>query len=208
MCHSSGRFHVRFRGVGFYSKQLEQSQFERTFYSDGNKVFQSVGSSIERTLVGLDNLAMTSITVARATEQKFPFVTIPGFEQHVAKMEPIVGATCTYYSPLVRLEERYEWESYASGNNTTLPRYVQDAMAFQEEYPFYYGPMPQNYSWDYKDSIFQDDYDNPPFSDVPYYNTTRPDLLNAYFPGYQRFPLVMTTYAPSNWGKSFSFALC
>jgi hypothetical protein len=187
--------------VFFYSKRLEHKQFEKTFYSDGKKVLESLGSSIERTLVGLDNLAITSTTVAHATNQTFPFVTIPGFEQHVANVDPIVGATCTHFAPLVRLEERLEWELFASGNNTALPRYVQEAMQFQEEYPFYYGPMPQNYSWNYHDSIFQDDYENPPFSDVPYYNTTRPDLLNIYFPSFLRFPLVLTACAPSNWGE-------
>lgn len=192
--------------VFFYSKNQENTQFEETFYSDGNKVLQSLESSIERSLVALDNLAMITITAARISNQTFPFVYVPDFGKHVAKVAPIMGGTCTYFCPLVKLNERKEWEQFASGNNTAfLPAYVEETIQLQDEYPFYYGPKPQNYSWEFHDTIYRDDYDNPPFSDVVQVKkNSRPDMLDMYLPDFLRFPLVMTSYYPANWGK-FTF---
>jgi uncharacterized protein YejL (UPF0352 family) len=184
-----------------YSKRLEQSQFEKSFYSDGNKVLESLQSSIERSLVALDNLAMNIITVSRVSNQSFPFVAVPDFGKHVATVAPIVGSHTTSYAPLVRLSERREWENFASEKNTAVPLFVKETIAFQETYPFYYGPKVETYRWQYRDSIHREDYENPPFSDLQYYNSTRPGLLDIYLPILQRFPLVMTYYSPANWGK-------
>jgi hypothetical protein len=177
--------------------------FEKSFYSDADKVLASLESSIERVLVALDNIAMLTITTARISKQTFPFVTVPEFERHVAKMAPIMSGMATNYCPLVTLDNRVEYEQFVSGKDSFLPTYVAETLQFQETYPFYYGPKPLNYSWQYRDAIYVDDYDNPPYSTVPYYNTTRSDRLDIYLPDLQRFPLVMGPSSPANWGEFF-----
>jgi cytoskeletal protein RodZ len=187
--------------VFFYSKRLEQSQFEKSFFSDGNKVLQSLERSVERSLVALDNLAMTITTTARAANQSFPFVAVPGFAEHVAKVAPIIGSHVTCYVPLVRFNERENYELFASEKNTTVPAYVAETLKFQETYPFYYGPKAETYSWEYRNTIYAEDPVDPPFSDVAHFNTTRPGLFDIYLPEIYRFPLVMNVYAPANWGE-------
>jgi hypothetical protein len=123
--------------VFFYSKWFEQSQFEKSFYSDGTKVLQSLESSVERSLVALDNLAMTIITAAHAANQSFPFVAVPGFAEHMAKVAPFIGSHVTSYVPPIRFEEREKYELFTSENNTTVPASVEETLKFQETYPFY-----------------------------------------------------------------------
>jgi hypothetical protein len=151
--------------VFFYSKQSEQTKCETTFYSDGENVLQFLERLMERSSVALDNLAAMIVTVARVTNTSFPFVSVPGFGAHVAKIAPLVGAMCTYYCPLVTFDQRKQYEQFTSGNNKILQAYVNETIKFQSENPFYYGPKIQN-DWKYRNSIHMDDYENPPFSDT------------------------------------------
>jgi hypothetical protein len=188
--------------VFFYSKRAEQQLFEKSFYSDANKVLASLEKSIERSLVSQDNLAMATVISGRAANQKFPFVAVPGFAELVAKLAPLVGAHMTSYYPIVRFGERAEWELFASGNNVSTPLFVQETIQFQEQYPFYYGPKVDTYTWQYRNTIYRDNFTNsPPFSDQPNFSTTRPGLLDIYLPSFHRFPLVMNYLSPANWGK-------
>jgi hypothetical protein len=38
------------------------------------------------------------------------------------------------------------------------------------------------------------------FGDLPYNTTSRPNRLDVMLPGWQKFPIVMTSYYPANWG--------
>jgi hypothetical protein len=117
---------------------MGQRNFEKMFYSDGNKILESLESSVERSLVALDNLAMTITTVAKVSNQTFPFVNVPGFGSHVSKIASIVGTLSTTYCALVRFEACDEWEVFASGNSSALPQYTKETMQFQEKYEIYF----------------------------------------------------------------------
>jgi hypothetical protein len=189
--------------VFFYYKRAEQNLFEKSFYSDGKKVLESLERSIELSLVTLDSLAMVTMSAARVANQTFPYVNVPDFGQHVAKIAPIVRATCTYFCPLVRPEQRNQWELFASGNNTILSSYVEETVRMQEDYPFYYGPKPQNYNWSYNDLI----HDAILGTTLPYV-ATRPDRLNLYLPDFLKFPLITNFQPPANGGKYFVVFSC
>jgi hypothetical protein len=92
-------------------------------------------------------MAMTFHNIADITNQTFPFVTIPKHGLYVAKSMPFTGAVCTYLLPMVRFDQREQWETYAAGNNTSLPSWVNEALHMQDHWTGFYGPMPQNYSY-------------------------------------------------------------
>jgi hypothetical protein len=157
-------------------------------------VLGTLGTTFEAALGALDSLAASFITIARASNQTFPFVTIPQYGIHVSKTVLSTGALCTYFLPVIHFDQRDEWELYAAGNNTHLSSWVEESLDFQDIYSKFYGPMPQNRTWDAYDVIHGD------FADVPY-NVPRPNHLDVLLPGWHKFPLVMTDYYPANWGK-------
>lgn len=164
------------------------------------QVLGSIGSSLERALGAVDSLAMTAVATAHVSNQSFPFVTIPQFGLHVAKIQPMTGAVATYFNPIVHFDERSEWEKYAAGSNNNLQSYVNASLQLQEHWAYFYGVRPQNYTLDPTDFIFMDDNVNNGTDPVPY-NLPRPDHLDIYVPEWHRFPLILSYYPPANYGK-------
>jgi hypothetical protein len=97
-------------------------------------VLASIGTSIETTLTGLDNLATTIATIVEVSEQKFPYVYIPKFGVHVAKSLSLTSAIGTYHIPVVPLDQRKEWEAYAARNNTYVETWIEDVLALQNNW--------------------------------------------------------------------------
>jgi hypothetical protein len=170
------------------------------------KVLSSVGSSLERALNGLDILALSITAIARGTNQKFPFVAIKEYGLHVSKSMPMTKAFGTYLAPVVTFEQRSAWEIYSSRNpsqnsslynteNSFLEEYVTETVRLQESWSnHYHGPKQDKVNWPSSDVIYSD------FGDIPY-NTPRDGIPDILLPEWLKFPLVMTSYSPANWGK-------
>ena len=112
---------------------------------------------------------------------------------HIAKTMPFTGAVETSILPLVTFDQRDEWEDYAARNNTHLLAWVNESQRLQDHWKDFYGPQPQNYSWNASDVIYGD------FGTVPYNESrsNRPDIL---LPEWHKFPIVPRLYAPANFG--------
>ena len=132
--------------------------------------------------------------IARSSNQSFPFVTIPHFGNIVAKSAPLTAAVVTNLLPVINFTQRADWETYASGKNRYLQSWVNETLDLQDTWSSFYGPMPQNRTYEYHDVVHGD------FEDIPY-NVSRPDRLDILLPDWQKFPLVMGDYYPANWGK-------
>ena len=154
-----------------------------------------MGASISSTLGAVDSLATSIISIANHSNQQFPFVTIPEYGMLVARGQQLTGAVCTYLMPVITFDERLSWEYYTSGFNPHVRDWVVPTQAMQENYTFYYGPRPQNETWQTSDIIYSYDGDGT----IPY-NTPRPDRLDIYLPEWHKFPLAMTVDPPANWG--------
>jgi hypothetical protein len=137
---------------------------------------------------------MTFVSIARSSNQSFPYVTIPEYGVHVAKALSLTGALGTYLLPVVSSEHRSEWERYAARKNGNVEAWVNKSLYLQDAWDKFYGPMPQNFTWESKDIIHGD------FGIIPY-NESRNDRLDLLLPEWHKFPLVMTLYSPVNWGK-------
>lgn len=150
--------------------------------------------SFHKSVGALDVLALSVVSIARSSDQKFPFVTIPEFGSYAAKVAPLTGALTTSLVPIVRYEQRLEWEEYAAGNNTYLKTYVDASHHLQDAWSQYYGPKSQDYSWTSRDIIYGENGNIP-------YNTARPNRSDILLPNWHTFPLVANSSPPANWGK-------
>jgi hypothetical protein len=124
-----------------YISQSETSQFESKFVYDASKIFQSVGSSLDRTLGALDSLAVTMVSYARDENITWPFVTLPDFGVKMAKLLPLTDACLINVIPIVYPEKRKEWEEYSLLHQG----WVNESVAIQETWEGYYGPI--IYDW-------------------------------------------------------------
>lgn len=70
---------IQCTAVYFYTSNSEQEHFESAFQESTQKVLDSIGKAIERTLGAVDSYATTLVSHARATNQSWPFVTFPDF---------------------------------------------------------------------------------------------------------------------------------
>jgi hypothetical protein len=83
-----------------------------------------------------DSLAVSTISLARATNQTWPFVTLPDFAVRMAKILPLSRTFVMYMLPLVTPSQRDEWEAYTVQNDY----WVNESIKIQKEFQNYYGP--------------------------------------------------------------------
>jgi hypothetical protein len=139
-----------------YVKNTEETRFNDQFQNDAYKVFEAVGSTLDKSLGAFDTLSVTLVSSARALNQSWPFVTLPDFAMHVAKLLPLSKALYIQISPLVTPANRLEYEYFAAENDA----WVDETIAIQENWVNYYGPTIPN--WTANEVIFGD------FEDMPY----------------------------------------
>jgi hypothetical protein len=179
----------------------------------------SIGTHLENTLGVMESLTLSFSTMARISGQNFPFVTIPDYATQVAKSMPLTSATCTYLIPIVRFDQRMEWEKYAARNNTYLAPWVEESIELQSNWigkwiganlPSYQactlkandrllgfpGTSPPTTNWISNDAIYA------LHGDLPYNITSYPDRFDVVLPEWQKFPVVLLEGSyPANFGK-------
>ena len=141
--------------VYFFIRKNEKNDFETAFREGAAKVFKAVGSSIERTLIPLDELSVIIVSHAKAFNATWPFVTLPDYALYMSKILPQTDGILIQRIHFVEPEERNEWEWYTSQNN----QWVNESIAFQENWDRYQGDI--IYEWEGHDVIYSDDGDIP-----------------------------------------------
>jgi hypothetical protein len=137
------------------------------------------------------------VVIAAHSNQKFPFVSIPEFAIIAAKAQQMTGTICITLLPVINLDQRGDWELYSAGNNSNLAAWVDKTLDLQDNYKNFFGPMPQNKTWESAEGIYDDQGDIPQ-------NVSRLDRLPIFLPEWHVFPLVMTSYYPANLGTYHS----
>jgi hypothetical protein len=120
----------------FYISKSEQSNFESQFHDDTQKIFESIESTIDKTLGLFDGLAVTMVSYARASGEEWPFVTLPDFGVRLAKILPLSKAIAIYLIPVITSAKRSKWEAYT----TSKDDWVNDTLEVQYTWDGYYGP--------------------------------------------------------------------
>jgi hypothetical protein len=143
-----------------YASLNEQSRFEESFQVDAQKLAEAIDARLVRTMGSLDALISSMVSFAAATNQSWPFVTVPDFAIMTSKIRSISsGLIYINHLPLVKPEQRYEWEQYSLLHSD----WVNESMQIQESDGLYYGPVVYNYSIN---GVIHGD-----FGDVPYNET-------------------------------------
>ena len=133
-----------------FIKRSETKQFESKFGYDAYKVFDAIGSSIDRTLGLMDSIAVTLVSDARNRNDSWPFVTLPDFGPRMAKLLPQTDAFTITILPIVKPNQREEWEAYSIKND----EWVNQSIKIQENWDGYHGPI--IYDWEQYGTIHGD----------------------------------------------------
>ena len=131
-------------------KKSETKQFESKFGYDAHKVFEAIGSSIDKTFGLLDGFAVTLVSYAKDKEDKWPFVTLPDFGPRMAKLLPQTQAVFVGVVPIVKPDQREDWEAYSIQND----EWVNQSIAIQDTWDGFYGPIV--YDWEKRGTIYGD----------------------------------------------------
>ena len=94
-------------------------------------------ASLDSTFGSLDSLATGLVSYAKASNQTWPFVTVPDFAIHAAKMISNCDAIIVGVLALVATEKRAQWERYTITNN----QWVNASVQLQADYAFFNGPL-------------------------------------------------------------------
>jgi hypothetical protein len=133
-----------------FVKRTETKQFESKFGYDAHKVFEAIGSSLDKTLGLMDSLAVTLVSYSKDTNHKWPFVTLPDFGPRMAKLLPQTDAFTITILPIVYPHQRKDWEAYSIKND----EWVNQSITIQESWDGYYGPIV--YDWEEYGTIHGD----------------------------------------------------
>jgi len=151
----------------FWISNGEYGEFEHQFYDDCNKVLTAMGSNLVRTLEASDAFVVSIVSLASATNQSWPFVVVPDFAVRAEKIRLLANAVYVNTYPLVRPNERKEWENFTAQHGESM---IIESIAAIEEFDGADWPIVWDYDlWDVihdydefdKENAGQDGIDTP-----------------------------------------------
>lgn len=121
--------------IYYYVKNSETSTFVDSYTFDSQKVLEAIGTSIGNNLGALDSFATNAVSFAAATNQTFPYVTLPDFALKASKVRSLSDGLYISFQPVIQSNQRFAWEVYAMNNEG----WVNDTKRMQETDKYYYG---------------------------------------------------------------------
>jgi len=107
----------------------EKSDFETSFNVDSEKIYESLGYSMDTRLEAVDSLALMMVASARQRGETWPYTTFPDFASKTAKIRMMSGAIAIQQYQYVEEDQRSQWESWAKANEA----WVQETIDIQRE---------------------------------------------------------------------------
>ena len=166
-------------GVYRYLDDAEQDAFRKEFHADATKVLQAMGARLDETLGAVDALAVSMTSHARATNQSWPFVTMPDFAVRATKARLLAHSVYLAVHHVVARDQRADWETYTPLHNS----WVNASVNAQAIDPKYNGPILHEF---YNTDYIRDFFEEP----VP--------ERDLYLPTWQVSP-VIPYFAVYNW---------
>lgn len=127
--------------VYYYTRNSEYQAFEASFVSDAAKVMEAVGATLYVSLGAVDSYVVGMVSLARATNQSWPFVTVPDAAVRFAKLRSLSKAVVVQQAHFVTLAQRPEWENYT----LTHDQWAADALKVQKTDKNYHGRLYDSY---------------------------------------------------------------
>lgn len=104
-------------GVCMYAKNQQHVEFVTVFEDSATQVIETFHEALGNSIGALNTLSFGVTSVAIATNQTFPFVTVPDFELWGSNFRIESGAHYVAYMPIISNNTmRHQWEDYAERN--------------------------------------------------------------------------------------------
>jgi len=145
--------------VNYYTSSSERAQFESSFAMDAQKVLQGIGTSLAYTLGGADAMVVSMVSYANATNQTWPFVTIPDFGVRADKIMGLTNAVYISMLMYVAPGQRYQWQNYSAKHGK---QWVEQTLELQKRENMYQTVIKENNFTNV--TYFNVIYDNNEFS--------------------------------------------
>mmetsp|Transcript_24964 Transcript_24964/g.58576 ORF Transcript_24964/g.58576 Transcript_24964/m.58576 type:complete len:1202 (+) Transcript_24964:64-3669(+) len=162
----------------------ERNEFRTSFDMSSEKIYHSLGISIDTKLEAVDSLATLLVSSAREKNETWPFTTLPDFGVKAAKIRMLSGAIALQQYQYVIADQKSEWEAFAKANEAWVHETIEiqrgdTTLGIQEEIPDYKG----NFSTKIRRARF------PTTSTGPFYTPT-----------WHTYPMLATgNFTPYNW---------
>lgn len=116
--------------VYIFTSHSERNGFQSTFDSYSHLIEDKVQTNARGRLEAIGALAASIQAYALNTDSKWPFVTMPFFEDRVTSMQSVLDAYGILLFPIVKDENRTAWEEYSVNHSD----WVNTSFAVQEDY--------------------------------------------------------------------------
>jgi hypothetical protein len=103
-----------------YTHQDQVDDFEQAAVAHSLKIIEAFHAAVDVKLGATNALGVAIAAFARSQEQGLPMMTVPDFEVRGADTRILADAVVIWYSPLVREDQRAEWEDYGLKNRQHL----------------------------------------------------------------------------------------
>ena len=151
----------------------EINNFKESFHSDATKIINNIDQTIHETLDAADSFVIDAVSIARETDQEWPYVTIPSFAVKTSKVLQQTKSFSVSMLPVVGPAQVKKWENYTKDHANT---WIEESLNIQEELG---GNVNRHYSA--VDYIY--DLDGLPVEE--------PANLPFYLPSWQSAPLAI-----------------
>jgi hypothetical protein len=124
--------------IYFFVRHSERSDFEIGYTSDADRLLDGIGMSIHDSLGAMAAFGTMMASIARETNQTFPYVTLPHFAVKASRLLTMTAAIQITIQTVVTSKQRLQWEAYTIQNEW----WVNETKAVQDIDQFYYGDAP------------------------------------------------------------------
>jgi hypothetical protein len=170
--------------VFFYSKNSEVQDFEQAFLEDSEKIFESIGTTLDASLGAIDSYGVSVVSHAKFSNSTWPFVRVPDHAARLSKIRALSKAFAIGQFQVVQEEDRSEWEKFSIEN----AGWVDEALEVQRIDPTFQGVIVDEYT--ILPVIFNSSGFASPNNSAPYY------------PSWQEYPSMPLYFPAFNWDGS------
>jgi len=111
--------------VWSFFSEAEESAFEDRYNEDSLKVLESVNRTFELSLGTIDAFVVSMVSLARFTDQEWPFVSLPDYSVRVAKMRQLSRAVHVTQYHYVAEDQKLEWQKYTTENDEWIEQAIE-----------------------------------------------------------------------------------
>lgn len=117
---------LRYQGYSVYDSHRSFCASSQ-YHTFARGIVSSAEQSIEGVYGQLHSMATTTTSLAKSTNQLWPFVVVPDFEQRAEAVSSLSSANMIMLTPIVQSIERAQWNSFSSKNRNwtaSVSRYM------------------------------------------------------------------------------------